>query len=152
MEKFSGKEICPVGQRSCFAFLPVKGETPKCSEILGWKYRRVWPTYKAPHWHVNLKTTGDLRSFGIRFLSRIFATSNTDTNNTDVDTTENNMHFSMLFTGKHAVQVPTQLTKLCSSAFPHLSLHFMFRSGCRPSDFFPFKELGCHSSSPPMIG
>ena len=73
------------------------------------------------------------------FLNRIFAPTNTNTN-TDT-TNKNSIYFSIPFTGKHALQLRTQLTKLCSSAFPHLSLRIIFRSGRRLSDFFPFKDV-----------
>ena len=57
-------------------------------------------------------------------------------NNTD----QNVIYFSIPFTGKHALQLRTQLTKLCSSAFLPLSLRIIFQSARRLFDFFPFKD------------
>ena len=76
IEKLSGEEKCPVSLQcwwildsgAVLHFFPVKGETPKCSKIRVWKWRRVWPTYNALHWHVNLWTTRDLRSLGTTSL------------------------------------------------------------------------------------
>ena len=54
--------ILEVGNEVVARFLPVKGETPMCSEIRVCKWRRVWPKYNAPqHWHVYLYTTRDFR-------------------------------------------------------------------------------------------
>ena len=75
------------------------------------------------------------------FLQRIFAPANSNSNATDSNVTDKNtVYFSIPFTGKHALQLRTQLTKLCASAFPHLSLRIIFQSGRRLSDFFPFKD------------
>ena len=50
------------------------------------------------------------------------------------------INFSLPFTGSHSLQIQTQIIKLCSSAFPDLSLHFIFQSGWRLSSLFPFKD------------
>ena len=44
------------------------------------------------------------------------------------------------FTGSHSLQVRTQITRLCSAAYPHLNIRFVFRSSTCISYFFPFKN------------
>ncbi len=52
------------------------------------------------------------------FLDRIF--TSTPLNNTNSDSTDkNSIYVSIPYTGKHALQLRTQLIKLISSAFPH---------------------------------
>ena len=50
------------------------------------------------------------------------------------------IYFSLPFTGTHSLQIRTQISRLCSSAFPHLNIRFIFRSPTRISTFFPFKD------------
>ena len=50
------------------------------------------------------------------------------------------INFSLPFTGSHSLQIRTQIAKLCSSAFPHFTVRFIFQSGRRLSDFFSFKD------------
>ena len=50
------------------------------------------------------------------------------------------LYFCLPYTGQHSLQLRTQLRKLLSSAYPHLSIRFVFRPTCRLSDFFPFKD------------
>ena len=44
------------------------------------------------------------------------------------------------FTGSHSLQIRTQITRLCSAAYPHLNVRFVCRSSTRITCFFPFKE------------
>ena len=48
--------------------------------------------------------------------------------------------FCLPFTGSHSLQIRTQITRLCSAAYPHLDIRFVFRSSTRISSFFPFKD------------
>ena len=57
----------------------------------------------------------------------------------DSDSPPKNIYFKLPFTGSHALQIRTQVSKLCSSAFPQVTLHFIFQSGRWLSGFFPFK-------------
>ena len=50
------------------------------------------------------------------------------------------LYFCLPYTGQHGLQLRTQLRKLLSSAYPHISIRFVFRPTCRLSDFFPFKD------------
>ncbi len=50
------------------------------------------------------------------------------------------LYFCPPYTGQHGLQLRTQLRKLLSSAYPHISIRFVFRPTCRLSDFFPFKD------------
>ena len=50
------------------------------------------------------------------------------------------LFFCIPYTGQHGLQIRTQLHKLLSKAYPHISIRFVFRPTCRLSDFFPFKE------------
>ena len=50
------------------------------------------------------------------------------------------LYFCLPYTGQHGLQLRTQLRKLLSSAYPHISIRFFFRPTCRLSDFFPFKD------------
>ena len=62
------------------------------------------------------------------------------------------VYFCLPFTGSHSLQIRTQITRLCSAAYPHLNIRFVFRSSTRISSFFPFKDriptfLSCTYSS-----
>ena len=46
------------------------------------------------------------------------------------------LFFCIPYTGQHGLQIPTQLHKLLSKAYPHISIRFVFRPTCRLSDFF----------------
>ena len=50
------------------------------------------------------------------------------------------LNFFLPFTGTHSLQIRTQTAKLCSSAFPHFTVRFIFQSGRRLSGFFSFKD------------
>ena len=50
------------------------------------------------------------------------------------------VYFCLPFTGSHSLQIRTQITRLCSAAYPHLNIRFVFRSSTRISSFFPFKD------------
>ena len=69
-------------------------------------------------------------------LYRLFCSSTKDFDSSP----KNIIYFKLPFTGSHALQIRTKVSKLCSSAFPQVSLRFIFRSGRRLSSFFPFKD------------
>ena len=48
--------------------------------------------------------------------------------------------FLLPFTGNHAFQIRQQLTKLMSSAYPHINLRIIFRPTFRLSNFLLFKD------------
>ena len=50
------------------------------------------------------------------------------------------VYFCLPFTGSHFLQIRTQITRLCSAAYPHLNVRFVFRSSTCISSFFPFKD------------
>ena len=50
------------------------------------------------------------------------------------------VYFCLPYTGQHSLQIRTQIRKLCSSAFPHINLRFVFRPSLRLSHFFVFKD------------
>ena len=50
------------------------------------------------------------------------------------------VYFCLPFTGSHSLQIRNQITRLCSAAYPHLNVRFVFRSSTRISSFFPFKN------------
>ena len=50
------------------------------------------------------------------------------------------VYFCLPFTGSHSLQIRTQITRLCSAAYPHPNIHFVFRSSTSISSFFPFKD------------
>ena len=50
------------------------------------------------------------------------------------------VYFCLPFTGSHSLQIRTQISRLCSAAYPHLNVRFVFRSSTRLSSFFPFKD------------
>ena len=46
------------------------------------------------------------------------------------------VYFWLPFTGSHSLQIRTQITWLCSATYPHLNIHFVFRSStCIPLSF-----------------
>ena len=50
------------------------------------------------------------------------------------------LYFSLPYTGAHSLQIRTQISRLCSSAFPHLNIRFVFRPTLRLSQLFTFKD------------
>jgi hypothetical protein len=51
------------------------------------------------------------------------------------------MYFCLPFTGSYSLQIRTQISRLCSSAFPHLNiLRFAFRRTLHLSHLFTFKD------------
>ena len=50
------------------------------------------------------------------------------------------LFFCIPYTGQNGLQIRTQLHKLLSKAYPHIFIRFVFRSTCRLSEFFPFKD------------
>ena len=50
------------------------------------------------------------------------------------------IYFCLSFTGIHSLQIRTQINRLCTAAFPHLDIIFVFRSSRRISSFFSFKD------------
>ena len=70
------------------------------------------------------------------FLDRVFSPP---TNNSHSSQNQF-IYFRLPYTGSHSLQIRTQVTKLLASAFPKLSLRFIFQSGRRLSSFFPFKD------------
>ena len=50
------------------------------------------------------------------------------------------IYFSLPFTGTHSLQIRTQISRLCSSAFPNLNNTFILRSPTRISTYFPLKD------------
>ena len=50
------------------------------------------------------------------------------------------LYFSLPYTGKHSLQIRTQISRLCSSAYPHLNIRFVFRPTLRLSHLFSFKD------------
>ena len=43
------------------------------------------------------------------------------------------VYFCLPFTDSHSLQIRTQITRLCSAAYPHLNVRFVFRSSTRIS-------------------
>ena len=70
------------------------------------------------------------------FLHRLFCPPTKDSDSPP----KNVIYFKLPYTGSHALQIQTQVSKLCSSAFPKVTLRFIFQSGRRLSGFFPFKD------------
>ena len=72
----------------------------------------------------------------------LFVTSSTISSNPNHLFTVPNkiVYFCLPFTGSHSLHIPTQITRLCSAAYPHLNIHIVFRSSTRISSFFPFKD------------
>jgi hypothetical protein len=50
------------------------------------------------------------------------------------------VYFCLPYTGTHSLQIRTQIQRLCSSAFPHISIRIVFRPTLRLSNFFMFKD------------
>ena len=50
------------------------------------------------------------------------------------------MYFCLPFTGSHSLQIRTQISRLCSSAFAHLNMRFVIRPTLRLSHLFTFKD------------
>ena len=50
------------------------------------------------------------------------------------------LYFSLPFTGCHSLQIRTQILKLCSSAYPHIRIRFVFQPGKRLAHLFNFKD------------
>ena len=50
------------------------------------------------------------------------------------------MDLCLPFTGSHSLQIRTQISRLCSSAFPHLNIRFVFRPTPCLSHLFTFKD------------
>ena len=50
------------------------------------------------------------------------------------------IYFCLPFNGQHSLQICTQIRKLCSNAFSHISIRFDFRPLLRLAHFFSFKE------------
>ena len=50
------------------------------------------------------------------------------------------LYFCLPYTGSHSLQIRTQISRLCSSAFPHLNIRFIFRPTLRLSQLFTFKD------------
>ena len=48
------------------------------------------------------------------------------------------LYFSLPYTGKHPLQIRTQISRLCSSAYPHLNIRFVFRPTLRLFHLFCF--------------
>ena len=49
------------------------------------------------------------------------------------------LYFSLPYAGKHSLQIRTQISRLCSSAYPHLNIRFLFRPTLR-SSHISFKD------------
>ena len=58
------------------------------------------------------------------------------------------IYFSLPFTGTHSLQIRTQISRLCSSAFPHLNIRFIFRSSTRISVY----SFTCRYCSASYVG
>jgi hypothetical protein len=50
------------------------------------------------------------------------------------------VYFCLPHTGTHSLQIRTQIQRLCSVAFPHISIGIVFRPTLRLSNFFMFKD------------
>ena len=50
------------------------------------------------------------------------------------------LYFSLPFTGFHSLQIRIQILKLCSSAYPHIRIRFVFQPGKRLAHLFNFKD------------
>ena len=50
------------------------------------------------------------------------------------------VYFSLPFTGTHSLHIRTQISRLCSSAFPQLNIRCVFRPTQRLSHLFTFKD------------
>ena len=70
------------------------------------------------------------------FLDKLFSPPRWNSNTPDKTV----VNCSFPFTGSHSLQIRNQMTKICSSAFPHVTVRFIFQSGRRLSRFFPFQD------------
>ncbi len=50
------------------------------------------------------------------------------------------VYFCLPYTGTHSLQIRTQIQRLCSVAYPHISIRIVFRPTLRLSNFFMFKD------------
>ena len=50
------------------------------------------------------------------------------------------LYFSLPFSGCHSPQIRTQILKLCSSAYPHIRIRFVFQPRKRLANLFNFME------------
>ena len=50
------------------------------------------------------------------------------------------VYFCLPYNGYYGLQICSQLMKLLSSTYPHLSVRVVFRPSSRLSSFFPFKD------------
>ena len=50
------------------------------------------------------------------------------------------VYFVLPFTGKHCLELRTRVFKLCSTAYPHLKINFVFRPTRRLSSFLQVKD------------
>ena len=62
------------------------------------------------------------------------------------------LYFSLPYTGAHSLQIRTQISRLCSSAFPHLNIRFVFRPTLRLSQLFTFKDKIPNACSATYLG
>ena len=53
---------------------------------------------------------------------------------------KNVLYFYLPHTGAHSLHIRTQISRLRSSAFPHLNIRFVFRPTLRLSQLFTFKD------------
>ena len=58
------------------------------------------------------------------------------------------LYFSLPYTGKHSLQIHTQISRLCSSAYPHLNIRFVFCLAFMLVPFFPQMQ---NSQSPKIL-
>ena len=78
-----------------------------------------------------------------RFLNYCFKTFLTKVSRPPVKPhTAPKLLFSLVlpFTGDHSLQIHREVTKLLSSAYPHVQFRVVFRPICRLSNFFVFKD------------
>ena len=72
------------------------------------------------------------------FLDKLFYRKSPDANGQHQVKTI--INFSLPFTGSYCLQIRTEIQKLCSSAFPDISLRFIFGPGRRLSSSFHFEN------------
>ena len=70
------------------------------------------------------------------FLDKLFSQPTWNSNTPDKTV----LNFSLPFTGSRSLQIWTPIAKPCSSAFPHVTMHFIFQSGRWLWGFFSFKD------------
>ena len=76
-------------------------------------------------------------------LINLFATSSTISSNPNHLSSQfprKSSIFAFLSPVSNSLQIRTQISRLCSVAYPHLNVRFVFRSSTRLSSFFPFKD------------